>query len=72
MGITDHLVLLIFVLTGIVSLTSALFDFDWYFQSQRASTFVKRLGRKGARIFYGLLGMTLIAAGVLFYLYGYR
>jgi small neutral amino acid transporter SnatA (MarC family) len=68
----EYLVLAIFVLTGSISLVAALFNFDWYFQSQKASTFVHWFGRNGARIFYGLLGLTLIAAGVLFFFYGYR
>ncbi|MDR1356155.1 MAG: immunity 17 family protein [Tannerellaceae bacterium] len=68
----EYIVLFIFVATGIIALTSAVFDFDWYFQSRRAAVFVSWLGRNGARLFYGLLGLTLIAAGVLFFLYGYR
>ncbi|MDR1258927.1 MAG: immunity 17 family protein [Tannerellaceae bacterium] len=72
MKISEYIVLTIFIVTGVISLTSALFNFDWYFQSQKAAPFVRWLGRGGARIFYGILGLTLIAAGVLFYLYGYR
>jgi small neutral amino acid transporter SnatA (MarC family) len=72
MKTSEYLVLAIFVLSGIISLTAALFNFDWYFQSQKASTFVHWLGRKGARVFYGLLGLALIAAGLLFFFYGYR
>lgn len=34
--------------------------------------FVSRFGRNGARVFYGLLGLALIAAGLWFLLYGYR
>jgi small neutral amino acid transporter SnatA (MarC family) len=72
MGTAEYLVLAIFVLSGAVALAAAIFDFDWYFQSQRASTFVNWFGRAGARLFYGLLGLALIAAGIMFYLYGYN
>lgn len=65
------MVLAIFVLTGIISLTASLLNSEWFFRSQKASAFVRSFGRKGARIFYGLLGMALIMAGVLFFLYGY-
>ncbi|MDR1499827.1 MAG: immunity 17 family protein [Tannerellaceae bacterium] len=70
MNTTEYIVLAIFVVTGAVSLTSALLDFDWYFQSRTAATFVNRFGRDGARFFYGILGVALMGAGVLFYLYG--
>ena len=39
-------------------------NLDWYFQTSGAMTFVRWLGRKGARIFYALLGLGLIACGV--------
>jgi small neutral amino acid transporter SnatA (MarC family) len=72
MKTSEYLVLLIFVAAGAVSLTAAVFNFDWYFQSRKASTFVHWFGRNGARVFYGLLGVALIAAGLWFLLYGYR
>ncbi|MDR1918691.1 MAG: immunity 17 family protein [Tannerellaceae bacterium] len=72
MGTAEYLVLSIFILTGSTSLIAAVFNFDWYFQSRKASSIVHWLGREGARIFYGLLGLALIAAGVLFFVHGYR
>ena len=36
-----------------------------------ASTFVHKLGRGGARIFYALLGLALIACGVLGIIFGF-
>ena len=42
----------------------AILNLDWYFQTSGAMTFVRWLGRKGARIFYALLGLGLIACGV--------
>jgi small neutral amino acid transporter SnatA (MarC family) len=68
----EYLVLAIFVVAGSISLIAAIFNFDWYFQSRKASTAVHWFGRNGARIFYGLLGLALIASGILFFFYGYR
>jgi surface polysaccharide O-acyltransferase-like enzyme len=72
METADHLVLAIFILAGSISLAAALLNADWFFHSRKAATAVNRLGRNGARIFYGLLGTALIAAGILFLLFGYR
>ncbi|MDR1644495.1 MAG: immunity 17 family protein [Tannerellaceae bacterium] len=71
MRTTEYLVLALFVLCGIISLAASICDADWFFHSRKASTFVQWFGRNGARIFYGLLGVLLIAAGILFALYGY-
>jgi small neutral amino acid transporter SnatA (MarC family) len=71
MKTSEYLVLTIFVVAGVISLTAAIFNVDWYFQSRKASTFVHWFGRNGARVFYGLLGLALIAAGIWFLLYGY-
>jgi small neutral amino acid transporter SnatA (MarC family) len=72
MRTSEYLVLAIFIAAGITSLAAAIFNFDWYFQSRKAATFVSWFGRKGARVFYGLLGLALIASGIWFLLYGYR
>lgn len=72
METAEYLVLAIFVLTGSVSLTAAVFNFDWFFRSRKAATFVQQLGRNGARVFYGLLGIALVGAGILFFFFGYR
>ncbi|GAB6394845.1 MAG: immunity 17 family protein [Bacteroidales bacterium] len=71
MKTSEYLVLGIFVLAGAIALAAAVFNFDWYFQSRKASTAVRWFGRNGARIFYGLLGLALMAAGVLFFFFGY-
>jgi small neutral amino acid transporter SnatA (MarC family) len=71
METSEYLVLAIFILSGSVSLAASICNFDWFFQSRNSSTFVNRLGRTGARLFYGLIGIALIAAGVLFFFFGY-
>lgn len=66
---TDYFMLAIFVALGIFSLVAAIFNFDWYFETSGAVTFVNKFGRKGARIFYALLGAALIGCGILGLIY---
>lgn len=68
MTFAEYFILGIFVFLGFLSLLAALFNFEWYFRTSSARTFVHLLGRSGARIFYGLLGIALIACGVMGYL----
>lgn len=66
---SEYFILLLFILLGLFSLIAAIRDLDWYFQTSGAMTFVKWFGRKGARIFYGLLGLGLITSGVMGFMY---
>lgn len=66
---TDYFMLAIFIALGVFSLIAAIFNFDWYFETSGAATFVHKFGRKGARIFYALLGAALIGCGVLGLIY---
>lgn len=68
MSWAEYFILGLFVFLGLLSTAAALFNFEWYFQTSSARTFVHWLGRAGARIFYGLLGLALIACGVGGYL----
>ena len=60
---TEYFILILFIALGVFSIVAAALNLDWYFQTSGAMTFVKWLGRKGARIFYVLLGLGLIAYG---------
>lgn len=62
---SEYFILVLFIALGLFSIVAAIFNFDWYFKTSGAMTFVNWLGRSGARIFYVLLGMGLIACGVL-------
>ena len=66
---TDYFILVIFMALGAFSLIAAIFNCDWYFETNGAATFVKKFGRKGARIFYALLGLALISCGTLGLIY---
>lgn len=69
MGPSEYFILILFIALGAFSIVAALFDFDWYFETSGATTFVRWLGRRGARIFYALLGAGLIACGTAGLLY---
>lgn len=62
---SEYFILFLFIALGLFSVIAALFNFDWYFKTSGAMTFVSLLGRPGARIFYALLGLGLIACGAL-------
>jgi len=66
---TIYFLFVIFILMGAFSLVSAVFNFNWYFESEGVMMFVRRFGRKGARIFYAVLGLVLIAGGIIGVLY---
>lgn len=61
---TEYFILILFIALGYSRLSLQILNLDWYFQTSGAMTFVRWLGRKGARIFYALLGLGLIACGV--------
>ena len=69
MNPSEYFILFIFMALGLFSLVAAIFNFDWYFQTSGAATFIKLFGRQGARVFYALLGLGLITCGVLGLLY---
>lgn len=64
MGVPEYFLLGTFVFLGIVSVTAAVFNIDWYFQTAGASFFVRKWGRAGARFFYAILGAALIGCGL--------
>ncbi|MDD2437009.1 MAG: immunity 17 family protein [Massilibacteroides sp.] len=64
MNIQETLIFFIFLLLGTFSLIAAIFNFDWYFNTQGASLFIKWFGRSGARLFYALLGLALLFCGI--------
>ena len=56
---------LIIVAAGVFSICGAIFDWDWFINSRKARFFVSILGRTGARIFYGVLGVGIVVLGGL-------
>ncbi len=50
---------------GIFSIAGALFNWDWFMNNSRARGIVDLLGREGARVFYGLLGVFVLILSIL-------
>ena len=57
----------LFALAGIVSILAAVLDWDWFFNTQNVQFIVKNVGRKRARLFYGILGLILVATAIFFF-----
>lgn len=57
-----------FILIGLLALLAALFNWKWFFTAQNTQFIVANVGRKRARLFYALIGILMIATGVLFFL----
>jgi small neutral amino acid transporter SnatA (MarC family) len=53
-------------MSGIFVIAAALLDWDWFFRDYRAKFFVDIFGRNGARLFYCILGIVLLALGFMF------
>lgn len=66
---SEYFILVLFIVLGVFSIIASVLNLDWYFQTDGARILVKRFGRNGARIFYVLLGIALIACGVVGFIY---
>ena len=66
---SEYFIFALFIGLGVFSVVAAVLNLEWYFQTSAAQTFVRWLGRTGARLFYVLLGVGLILCGVLAILY---
>jgi hypothetical protein len=60
-----ELVGLLLVLVGFFSIAGGIFNFEWFMNSRKARACVNLLGRSGARIFYGVLGLAVAILGLL-------
>ena len=56
-----------FLLAGIISLLASALDWEWFFTADNCRYLVNKLGRKGARWVYGIIGVLFIAAAIYFY-----
>lgn len=50
----------ILIVVGLVSLSAAVFNWNWFFNADNAQFSIKALGRQRARICYGLAGVLMI------------
>jgi hypothetical protein len=52
------------VAIGVFALGSAIFNWDWSYRLWKARWVESRFGRRGARVFYVMLGVLMITLGV--------
>ena len=64
MALQDVFVGTVAVSVGLLALTSAIGNWDWPYRLGMARRVESRFGRRGARIFYAILGALLVALGV--------
>lgn len=57
----------IFATMGTISLLASLRNWEWFFAAQNMQFITSRMGRNGARIIYGILGIVLIVLAIYFY-----
>lgn len=56
----------VLVAVGVFSISGSVFNWEWFMNHRKARFFSNLLGRAGARIFYGILGIAFIVLGILF------
>lgn len=59
----NYLFFLFFIGVGIYTIIGAALNAEWFMGNPKAQVFVHLLGRLGTRIFYMLLGISLILIG---------
>lgn len=64
---SHYFIQFIFAAAGLVSLLASLCDWDWFFTAQNTRFVVQNVGRPRARLFYGLLGLLLVATAIFFF-----
>ncbi len=65
--VLHHIIQGMFFLLGILTLSAALYDRDWFFTSKNAEPVVKYLGRNKSRWLYGAIGILFILIAIYFY-----
>ena len=66
--IAHYIIQSVIVLVGKFYIQASVFNWEWFFTAHNSQFIVRNLGRNKARIFYALLGIGMIAAGVYFFL----
>lgn len=68
MNTPHYIVHALFALAGIVSLLASILNWNWFFTARNAQQVVQRVGRRKARLIYGLLGIVFIGMAIFFYI----
>ena len=56
------------VLVGMFTFVASSLNLEFFFNNKRAAVFIKLFGRKGARIFYMILGAFMMYVAYLIYM----
>lgn len=67
MDISQYIIQGIFALSGLTALAAAMLNWEWFFTARNTRFIVQNVGRRQARLFYGLLGLLLIGTAVFFF-----
>ncbi|GGJ41028.1 immunity 17 family protein [Deinococcus roseus] len=63
----EHWLPLIFLFGGgLYALAGSVFNWNWFYEDDLSSLIADLMGRKGARIFYFVLGLFLLFVGWVF------
>jgi hypothetical protein len=62
----DLLIGMVLVASGLLSVFSGVSGWEWFLAHRKTAPMVALLGRAGARVFYVLLGLAVIALGAWF------
>ncbi len=55
----------VFIASGLFSLIASIKNWNFFFQGFKTRWITSIIGRNGARIFYGILGIAIIIVGLL-------
>ena len=56
----NTLAAIMFLILGILAILASIFNFKWFFSSENVRMFVKYLGPRGTRLFYGVAGVLIL------------
>jgi hypothetical protein len=54
----------VLMIAGVFSVAGGIADLDWFMQSRRARAVIGLMGRRGARVFYLVLGLLIGGIGL--------
>ncbi|MFV0545784.1 MAG: immunity 17 family protein [Bacteroides sp.] len=64
----QYIVQSLFALAGITALLAALLNWNWFFSTRNAKSIIANVGRKKARLFYGILGIIILGMALFFFI----
>ncbi len=54
-----------FIIVGLITLLASIANWDFFFEHNKAQSFLKKFGKNGARIVYGILGALILGLGIM-------